>query len=487
MMHALGPQIVVGHVEPPNPIDVAREQLSADLREELMTLGQRIVDTGMNDELTGRIIDWKERFVALLDHHVHPREVLRTSVDSLQQDILVDPCFAGVPYDEHTLYGITDGEAYNWQALYIYQTTEPRAELRGRSPWHPDDPTPLQTDPHHVVRLVIEWLDRRQIPRMHSEDLNRAYLEIIRREQAAREAEQARPPRMSAEQRIAAIQAEQQQIRDAEAGQRRVDAENLDDELAARLRNWGVEMAQMAVPQPEEVVRQREVGAAIEEAAARQQEERNRVGANIDRAIEAGRVRRVELGVAIMEAGDQRREAMEDLVQQNQALDAREQANRVEFQAEVQQVLQQGVMPIARVIEQVHQEAVQARVDPARNQQLQGLQRLQQAAKQEAAQMEREAEQYKKEQQETRGQINECEQHTAMLEQSVREAKAAAAAAMDARTERLINAIAIVGACAIGSWAIANAMAEFEFTLGTIQVVPSQQGLGAALRPTINF
>ncbi len=151
------------------------------VRAELTELKTIMRETHLQDEMTGTISIWAENFWEALLLNADDDEIFR-GFSQLMQELLTDPFF-GAPLDEEALLG-SDGHTYGKKSHAVW---EDRVEemYKRRSPMDPDDPTFLDLRPHPVARYMVCWLQRYNLLQV-SEDIERAYNEIIPRQRLAR-------------------------------------------------------------------------------------------------------------------------------------------------------------------------------------------------------------------------------------------------------------------------------------------------------------
>lgn len=152
-------------------------------RNDLSVIDQVIAQSGLDDELTLEISNWRGQFHSFLQSGLDAATIEREFLTVLQQ-LLVDPItHAPLNLGNEPLLGINDRRTYGRMSLCVHWSHIPEELLR-RSPLNAQDETPFTVlpDPHPVAAHVIRWLDENHPTYvLHSTEIENAY-EHLRRE-----------------------------------------------------------------------------------------------------------------------------------------------------------------------------------------------------------------------------------------------------------------------------------------------------------------
>lgn len=130
--------------------DILRIKLNAELPE----LKRQLAQAPFEDPLTEKLRAWVTSFQQELKTP-DLEEVFERFVGALQE-LLRDPIRGYL--DEKAVLG-SDHVVYGWMTYQIF-CKGVEEKFQNRSPLHPDDPTPLKTEPYQPAGLVIQWLKR---------------------------------------------------------------------------------------------------------------------------------------------------------------------------------------------------------------------------------------------------------------------------------------------------------------------------------------
>jgi hypothetical protein len=177
--------------------------------EELIRISGFVDALGNSDSKTRQIRDWIEFSSEQIRTLNDPDTVFQRCIDHLKRILTHDGTNATIPLEPDTVLG-SDGHAYGPRFLSIFQMTAPES-IRNLSPLdYAEDPTPLTTRAHTVVRDTINWLSVKYEISLTSEQIEVSYARLSGRRLAAR-AEQ------TPEARLAARRAENAQLRARQA------------------------------------------------------------------------------------------------------------------------------------------------------------------------------------------------------------------------------------------------------------------------------
>ena len=188
-----------------------KRHIQTNLREikELINISGFVDASGNSDSKTREIRDWIEFSLKQILTLNDPDTVFQRCIEHLKRILTHDGTNATIPLEPDTVLG-SDGHAYGPRFLSIFQMTAPES-IRNLSPLHyAEDPTPLTTRAHTVVRDTINWLRVKYGISVTSEQIEASYALLSGRRLATR-AEQ------TLEARIAARRAENAQWRARQA------------------------------------------------------------------------------------------------------------------------------------------------------------------------------------------------------------------------------------------------------------------------------
>lgn len=132
--------------------DASRRQIKG----ELATLRQKVLDFKMNDPLTKRITDWMNGFSELLQTNKSDPNEIREAYRKLLKDLLVDD-LTQRPLDQTAQVG-SDNKTYCKHTLDTYSSQAP-APYNSRSPLDPKNQAAFTFTSHEVVRYLLAWLE----------------------------------------------------------------------------------------------------------------------------------------------------------------------------------------------------------------------------------------------------------------------------------------------------------------------------------------
>lgn len=164
---------------------------------------------GESDIKTNQIINWISASLESLWSSDHPEIDWETCLNDLKNILTHDGTNHMIPLEADTVLG-SDGHAYGSKLLAIYQMSV-QESIRYLSPLrYREDPTPLTTRPHIVVRDTINWLYVKYGINIHSREIERQYALLFTERLQIRQSQ-------TQEARIARQQAIQAQLREEEA------------------------------------------------------------------------------------------------------------------------------------------------------------------------------------------------------------------------------------------------------------------------------
>lgn len=127
---------------------------------EIDAITRQLNGSGLNDEMTRMIRNWKDRLRTALRSNGNAQRVVNTQrvLDQhilVLQQMLTDPISHG-PLDLNSVLG-SDGRSYGEMSLRVHLHIVGQA-YRNRSPLEPNNPAPFTTVPHTNVQYMLGWL-----------------------------------------------------------------------------------------------------------------------------------------------------------------------------------------------------------------------------------------------------------------------------------------------------------------------------------------
>lgn len=140
---------------PAAQIDAKAVAHIAKLKRELIEMGYALQQSGLRDTLTQDLVQWHANFLKAF-HSKARDQAIGLFTEQLKK-ILTNPIGYG-PLDEDAVLG-SDGRTYSKAFLRHFRcsTEEP---YRSRSPLDPHNAVPFRTQPHPVVRHLVQWLKK---------------------------------------------------------------------------------------------------------------------------------------------------------------------------------------------------------------------------------------------------------------------------------------------------------------------------------------
>lgn len=150
--------------------DILRRRVFA----EIAGITKQLEGSGLNDELTGLIQNWKKSFKTSLANYRNTQQVINQFV-RLMQELLKDP-LSNAPLDQNSVLG-SDGRTYGDMSLSLHLNSVPAA-YKNRSPLDPNNQSVFTTVPHSNVQYMVSWLESHHAL-LHDATIERQYRQLV--------------------------------------------------------------------------------------------------------------------------------------------------------------------------------------------------------------------------------------------------------------------------------------------------------------------